>query len=544
MPRRAYSDLDVAAGYRWDDFLLDLDAYRLERRGAPIPLEPKALNLLALIVLRPGHLFTKQEIFDAVWPDTAVTDHALTRVVAQLRRGLGDEAREARYIETVPTRGYRWLPHVERVDLVEPVAIAVGPRLPPLGSQAAIPDATPSPATIAAQPVAAAGRTTRPVFGGLAAALVAATIVLLSAVWLQRADSMTAAQTADGATSAERGWKALPVGLPRQLTTHEGLDMQPSLSPQGDAVAYISDRSGSLEIYVRTLGADAAETAVTADGGQNMQPAWSPDGRLLAFHSAARGGIWVVPSRGGLPRQILAAGSRPDWSPDGLRIAYQSDEHSDVTPSAFGAGSGSTIWIADAGGANVRELTRSGSPLGGHAAPTWSPSGRFIAFTVFEAGDDNGVWMAAVETGVTHAIERRGNLFELAFAPDESAIYAAGGAPFITRLPFDAASGKLAGPRTVIPVAGVPGVRGLSVAPDGKTLAFGGLALTSQSGHSQSTRPAPRSARLERSRPTRAIESRCRSSRPMAPASPTSPRAAATTQTSGSWTSTARATCR
>ena len=74
--------------------MLDLDSYRLERAGVPLSLEPKAFNLLVLMVQRPGHLFTKQEIFEALWPDTAVTDHALTRVVAQLRRVLGDEARE------------------------------------------------------------------------------------------------------------------------------------------------------------------------------------------------------------------------------------------------------------------------------------------------------------------------------------------------------------------------------------------------------------------------------------------------------------------
>ncbi|HET9703035.1 MAG TPA: transcriptional regulator, partial [Vicinamibacterales bacterium] len=99
----------MAARFQWDDFVLDLDSYRLERAGRPLSLEPKAFNLLVLMVQRPGHLFTKQELFDALWADTAVTDHALTRVVAQLRRVLGDEAREARYIETVPTRGYRWV---------------------------------------------------------------------------------------------------------------------------------------------------------------------------------------------------------------------------------------------------------------------------------------------------------------------------------------------------------------------------------------------------------------------------------------------------
>ncbi len=106
----------MATRYRWDDFVLDLDSYRLERAGVPLSLEPKAFNLLALMVQRPGHLFTKQEIFEALWADTAVTDHALTRVVAQLRRVLGDDAGAARYLETVPTRGYRWIKPVEPVD--------------------------------------------------------------------------------------------------------------------------------------------------------------------------------------------------------------------------------------------------------------------------------------------------------------------------------------------------------------------------------------------------------------------------------------------
>src|SRR6187402_1124684 len=92
----------------WDDFRLDLDRYRLERAGGVLALEPKALDLLSLLVSRPGHLFGKQEIFDTLWPDTAVTDSALTRVIAQLRRVLGDDPRDPRFIETVPTRGYRW----------------------------------------------------------------------------------------------------------------------------------------------------------------------------------------------------------------------------------------------------------------------------------------------------------------------------------------------------------------------------------------------------------------------------------------------------
>ena len=108
----------------WDDFRLDLDRYRLERAGDVLALEPKALDLLALLVSRPGHLFGKQEIFDTLWPDTAVTDSALTRVIAQLRRVLADDPRDPRFIETVPTRGYRWKCQV-RVEPRQEVTVDV-----------------------------------------------------------------------------------------------------------------------------------------------------------------------------------------------------------------------------------------------------------------------------------------------------------------------------------------------------------------------------------------------------------------------------------
>ena len=153
---------------------------------------------------------------------------------------------------------------------------------------------------------------------------------------------------------------------------HQGLDLHPALSPQGDAVAYVSDRTGAFEIYVRALRGTATDTPLTNDGGQNVQPAWSPDGRYFGLPLDRRGGIWLIPARGGVPRQVAAAGSNPAWSPDGTRLAFQSDEHADVTPTAWLATSGSTIWVVDADGHNARELTRLGSPLGGHASPTWS----------------------------------------------------------------------------------------------------------------------------------------------------------------------------
>jgi len=313
----------VTLKYRWDDFVVDLDGFRLERGGVPLALEPKAFNLLVLLMGRPGHVFTKQEIFEELWADTVVTDHALTRVVAQLRRVLGDEARDGRYIETVPTRGYRWRPKVEAIhEMADP-----GPPAAPVRpEESAAPLIPPR----------------RALFPAMAVGLTAAVILMGIAAWPEPG---TARENA-GRTPGPRADIAWPV----QLTTNPGLDLHPSFSPQGDAVAYASDRTGSFELYLRALAGTATEVPLTSDGRNNVQPAWSPDGSLVAFHSQGRG-IWVMPARGGDARQLVGEGSHPAWSADGRRIAFQSDEPSDVTPSAFGAQSGGTIQVVDADGA-------------------------------------------------------------------------------------------------------------------------------------------------------------------------------------------------
>jgi Tol biopolymer transport system component/DNA-binding winged helix-turn-helix (wHTH) protein len=452
----------------WDDFRLDLGAFRLDRAGVPVPLEPKAIDVLALLVAEPGRLVTKQEIFDRVWPETAVSDHALTRVIAQLRRGLGDQSRDARYIETVPTRGYRWIGAIRPLSAGPPDAPEpLGPG-PAVAGRARQLDLDPPAATSA---VASEPRHATVLWTAAAVGLLA---LLGAAIWLVRGDTRPVSNAA--AWSGASGGVPWPV----QLTTHAGLDLTPALSPRGDALAFASDRSGTIEIYVRPLTDGGEDLPLTSDGGHNVQPAWSPDGTMLAYHSAGRGGIWVMPARGGAARQLVTEGSNPAWSPDGRTIAYQTDEHTDITPSAFGAQAGSTLGLVEVDGSGARPLTRSGAPLGGHSAPAWSPDGRFIGFTTFDGGPDTGAWVVAVADGRITRLTESPRVYELTFAPDASALYAAGGEALIYRIPFDPKRGVAAGPIEPLPIPGVPGVRGLSLAADGSRIAFAGLTLNSQ----------------------------------------------------------------
>ena len=103
--------------FRFDNVRVDAAQYRVLKDGEPVLLEPKAFQLLVFLLEQRGRLVTKDELLDAIWADSFVTPNALTRIVAQLRRALGDASQNSRYIETVPTRGYRFIAPVEEVDV-------------------------------------------------------------------------------------------------------------------------------------------------------------------------------------------------------------------------------------------------------------------------------------------------------------------------------------------------------------------------------------------------------------------------------------------
>jgi len=101
--------------YRFGPFVLDTAAYRLLKGSTEVALTPKAFDLLRHLVERPGTLVSKEELFERVWPDVAVTDNALTQVVSDLRQALGDAAGAPGYVQTVARRGYRFIGAVEGV---------------------------------------------------------------------------------------------------------------------------------------------------------------------------------------------------------------------------------------------------------------------------------------------------------------------------------------------------------------------------------------------------------------------------------------------
>lgn len=95
--------------YRFGDVDLDLTARSIHVRGQVCSMEPKSFDLLTFLIENRGRAVTKSEIIANVWPNTFVTDNSIARAVTKLRKALADYSKEPRYIETVPTIGYRFI---------------------------------------------------------------------------------------------------------------------------------------------------------------------------------------------------------------------------------------------------------------------------------------------------------------------------------------------------------------------------------------------------------------------------------------------------
>src|SRR4051812_37095782 len=95
--------------YESGDLRIDLGRMSATRAGAPIPLEPKAFDVLRYLLEHRDRVVTKDELLDAVWTGTFVTPNVLTRAIAQIRKALGDETENVRFIETIAKRGYRFI---------------------------------------------------------------------------------------------------------------------------------------------------------------------------------------------------------------------------------------------------------------------------------------------------------------------------------------------------------------------------------------------------------------------------------------------------
>src|SRR3989441_10912976 len=101
--------------YEFGSFRLDPSEHLLICHGDAVPLAPKAFETLLLLVESSGHVLQKNELMDALWPDSFVEESNLTQNIFLLRKALGDDRGEQNYIKTVPRVGYRFIAPVREM---------------------------------------------------------------------------------------------------------------------------------------------------------------------------------------------------------------------------------------------------------------------------------------------------------------------------------------------------------------------------------------------------------------------------------------------
>ncbi len=314
---------------RFGAFEIDLRAGELRRNGLKVKLQEQPLQVLTLLLERPGEVISRDDLRNRLWPaDTFVDfDHSLNAAIKRLRDALGDAAENPRFIETVARRGYRFVAPVDTTPANNGAAAVQTAKVP--GPRSA--------ARFHVWWVIASTTAVVLVLIGLKLGLFLGerhpADVRVSRLTANPADDRVraAAISHDGkylAFSDETGFYL------RQIDTGE---THPMVLPQGQFAAAVSWFPDSVHMVVALTGTgrESSLWEISALGGSarklcddGREPAVSPDGKEVAFITGNKmqAQLWLAGTDGSEPHKL--AGDQGDffgalaWSPDGTRIAY------------------------------------------------------------------------------------------------------------------------------------------------------------------------------------------------------------------------------
>jgi eukaryotic-like serine/threonine-protein kinase len=300
---------------------------------------------------------------------------------------------------------------------------------------------------------AAPQRASRATRRAMAAAVVCATCVVAAAAWWAGRRSV----------APQAPWSELT-----QLTDASGVETSPSLAPDGESFAFASDASGRSAIYVQRVGGRNPVLVAGDSAADYVWPAYSPDGKEIAY--AKRGeGIFVVGATGESPRRLTAFGSNPSWSPDGRSIVFGSEE----VVSPYAVNNTGALWVVESSGGTPRRLdTHTGATV---YQPSWSPSGKRIAFWMTPGGQRDIATMPAAGGASVKLTSDAAVDWAPTWSPDGRYLYFAsdrGGTMGIWRIAVNESSGAAEGAPELV-AAGADGSMDLpGLSRDGSTLIF------------------------------------------------------------------------
>ena len=414
--------LTIKRFYRFGDFMVDSDQRVLLRQGRPTPLTPKVFDTLLVLVENSGRIVKKAELMSQLWPDSFVEEANLTFNIQQLRKSLGDNARQPQYIETVPRRGYRFIANVEEVlnggknmgQFTERLADSDGPVAADIESStnsgmSNLPK-RPFPAT----PIFSAF----PLLNKRAIAIVIALFLVMAGSGLMIWRFSHNSSQALGEFVA-----ALPLKIEKLTATGES--PHAAITSDGKYLAYTRGFVNKQSIWLRQLATNTNIQIVPANG-PIFGLAFDHSGEYLYFVKGTPSALYRVSLLGDVPIKIVdGLEGRFSLSPDDRHIAFVR-----LLTNSDGQQVYSLI-IANSDGTSERPLLARKYP-DKLDAPVWSPDNESI-ICAYGNTAGGGQSVSLVEVRVTDAMTRElsaekfANIVKIAWLPQKRGLIMSAG---------------------------------------------------------------------------------------------------------------------
>jgi serine/threonine protein kinase/Tol biopolymer transport system component len=253
-----------------------------------------------------------------------------------------------------------------------------------------------------------------------------------------------------------------------QLTDQDGRESFPSLSPDGRSLLYVKSVDGNADIYLQRVGGGNPLDLTLDSPADDIQPAFSPDGQQIAFRSEREGGgLFVMGATGESTRRLTDAGYNPAWSPDGRRIVYATEG----VAGPLERRQTSQLWVVEVATAEKRLLSR-----GDAVQPSWSPHGQRIAYWGLPKGSGRRLlWTVPAGGGAPVPVTNDDHVnWNPVWSPDGNYLYFVSdrnGSMNVWEVPIDEASGRVRGePQSITASSQSLGL--LSLSRDGRQIAY------------------------------------------------------------------------
>jgi DNA-binding winged helix-turn-helix (wHTH) protein/Tol biopolymer transport system component len=368
---------------RFGPFDLDLHSGELHKGGIKIRLADQPLQILALLLERPGQVVTREELRQHLWSSDTFVDfeHGLNAAVKRLREALGDSADTPRFIETLPRHGYRFIAPVDGLE----VSAQAGVR------------------------VIAETRQHKGTMFGIALLVLAL-----------------------GAAAGLGIYRLLSRNTPvidtrnisiRQLTDHGQVEGFAAVSPDGRMIAY-QRRGGERSLRVKQVVTGSEVTVVPPQRGFFNAATFTPDGNYLYYShtdptNPSNWNLYAVPALGGLSRQIVSdVCCGVAFLPDGKRMAY---------PRFISDNAEQQLLIANADGSGEHVILRVPGKEGYISA--WAVAVDNIAIVVAQFGKKvfSSIQVYTLEGKLVKSIPIDMDIRDAAWLPDSSGLFFVGG---------------------------------------------------------------------------------------------------------------------